>query len=108
MHARLGGDIFIHGDCVTIGCLPMTNDKIKEIYLLAIHARNNGQSRIPVYIFPFEMTDINMKKHTEHPDFWKNLKNGYDTFFANPKELTIKVWLMEIMVSELLVLSYEF
>ena len=27
----LGGDIYIHGDCVTEGCLPMTNDKIKEL-----------------------------------------------------------------------------
>ena len=52
-----GGDIFIHGSCVTIGCLPMTDDKIKEIYLYAIFARNNGQNDIPVYIFPFRMTD---------------------------------------------------
>ncbi|MDR0394713.1 MAG: L,D-transpeptidase family protein, partial [Tannerella sp.] len=35
---RLGGDIFIHGSCVTIGCLPMTNDKIKEIYLYAAYS----------------------------------------------------------------------
>ena len=28
---RLGGDIFIHGDCVTIGCLPITDDLIKEL-----------------------------------------------------------------------------
>jgi murein L,D-transpeptidase YafK len=52
---RLGGDIFIHGSCVTIGCLPMTDDKIKEIYLYALHARNNGQKNIPVYIFPFAL-----------------------------------------------------
>src|SRR6202012_3395384 len=29
---RLGGDIYIHGGCVTVGCMPMTNDGIKEIY----------------------------------------------------------------------------
>lgn len=37
-----GGDIFIHGKCVTIGCLPLTDNKIKELYILAIEARNNG------------------------------------------------------------------
>ena len=26
--ANLGGDIFIHGNCVTIGCIPITDDKI--------------------------------------------------------------------------------
>lgn len=95
---NLGGDIFIHGSCVTIGCLPMTDDKIKEIYLLAVHARNNGQLKIPVYIFPFEMTEQNMvyyKKHyKEQPEliqFWENLKIGYDQFRENPKELKIEV-----------------
>ena len=53
---NLGGAIFIHGSCVTIGCLPMTDDKIKEIYLYAINAKNNGQDRIPVYIFPSRIT----------------------------------------------------
>ncbi|MEN8249945.1 MAG: hypothetical protein ABFS32_13510, partial [Bacteroidota bacterium] len=38
----LGGDIFIHGDCVTIGCMPITDDKIMELYILAVEAKNNG------------------------------------------------------------------
>jgi len=94
----LGGDIFIHGDCVTIGCLPMTDDKIKEIYLYAIHARNNVQKQIPVYIFPFKMSDQNFKvyseKYTNNPsliDFWTNLKVGYDLFVENKEELKISV-----------------
>jgi len=32
--SNLGGDIFIHGECVTIGCMPMTN--IKKGYDLFI------------------------------------------------------------------------
>jgi murein L,D-transpeptidase YafK len=93
-YPRLGGDIFIHGSCVTIGCLPMTDDLIKEIYLYAIHAKNNGQERIPVYIFPFEMTDQNMMKYREKfvsdaklLKFWDNLKPGYDAFMQKKKEL---------------------
>jgi len=96
--ADKGGDIFIHGDCVTIGCMPMTNDKIKEIYLYAVYARNNGQNRIPVYIFPFKMTTQNLeiysKKYANNKDlisFWSNLKSGYDKFEKEHKELKINV-----------------
>ncbi len=93
-----GGDIFIHGACVTIGCLPMTDDKIKEIYLYAVYARNNGQQKIPVYIFPFRMTEENMKKYSsEHKSdptmvaFWRELKVGYDKFDRSKTELTVTV-----------------
>lgn len=95
---HLGGDIFIHGDCVTIGCMPMTDDKIKEIYLYAVHAKNNGQSHIPVYVFPFKMTEQNFstyqakyKDHQELIAFWKNLKTGYEQFIRTGKELHVKV-----------------
>ncbi|WP_320054804.1 L,D-transpeptidase family protein [uncultured Acetobacteroides sp.] len=96
--SNLGGGIFVHGSCVTIGCLPMTDDYIKEIYLLAVYARNNGQNKIPVYIFPFKMTDQNMKtykaKHKGNKElisFWDNLKIGYGKFIKDSKELNIKV-----------------
>jgi murein L,D-transpeptidase YafK len=95
---NLGGDIFIHGECVTIGCLPMTNDKIKEIYLLAIQAKNNGQNNIPVYIFPFKMEDNNLKNYQKKYEsnvpllsFWNNLKIGYDQFQNNHLQLKVKV-----------------
>jgi murein L,D-transpeptidase YafK len=38
-----GGDIFLHGNCVTIGCLPITDEGIKEVYWLAVLARTTGQ-----------------------------------------------------------------
>jgi murein L,D-transpeptidase YafK len=65
-----GGDIFIHGECVTIGCLPMTNKFIEEIYLLAVLAKSAGQKKIPVFILPSK----NLPKTNEkHLDFWKKL-----------------------------------
>ncbi|MDX5346498.1 MAG: L,D-transpeptidase family protein, partial [Hymenobacteraceae bacterium] len=92
---NLGGDIFIHGACVTVGCLPMTDDKIKEIYLYAVQAKHNGQNQIPVYIFPFRMTNQNVSLYTESYSneeellsFWKNLKPGYDKFETTKQELT--------------------
>ncbi|MEX2231454.1 MAG: L,D-transpeptidase family protein [Cyclobacteriaceae bacterium] len=94
----LGGNIFIHGSCVTIGCLPMTDDKIKEIYLYAAHAKKNGQLKIPVYIFPFRMTDQNFnvykaqyKDEVSLIDFWTNLKDGYDKFETEKRELKVSV-----------------
>ena len=95
---NLGGDIFIHGSCVTIGCMPMTDDKIKEIYLYAVHAKNNGQQKIPVYIFPFKMTEmnylLNKKAYSSNKTllhFWSKLKVGYDTFESNHQELNYSV-----------------
>ena len=76
----------------------MTDENIKEIYLYAVYARNNGQTKIPVYIFPFKMTDKNFseykseyKDNKELIDFWTNLKTGYESFKKETKELKIKV-----------------
>jgi murein L,D-transpeptidase YafK len=47
-----GGDIYIHGSCVTTGCIPITDLQIEELYVLAAHAKSEGQDFIPVHIFP--------------------------------------------------------
>ena len=87
-----GSDIFIHGSCITVGCLPMTDDKIKEIYLFAELAKRSGQEEIPVHIFPFKMTDKNInRENSEYRNFWKNLKDGYDFFEINHKVPSINV-----------------
>lgn len=49
---RPGGDIYIHGSCVTVGCIPLTDDQIEDLYILAAHAKDKGQDYIPVHIFP--------------------------------------------------------
>lgn len=46
-----GGDIFIHGNCVTIGCMPITDEMIKELYVFAIEAKSHGNQNVPVNIF---------------------------------------------------------
>ena len=86
---NLGGDIMIHGSCVTIGCLPLTDTYIKEVYILAVEAKNNGQQNIPVHIFPTKMNDKGMlflsELNTDLLDFWKNLKPGHDYFENNKR-----------------------
>ncbi|MBM3431896.1 MAG: hypothetical protein FJX92_02680 [Bacteroidetes bacterium] len=49
---RPGGEIFIHGSCVTVGCIPLTDEQIDELYILAAHAYDLGQHFIPVHVFP--------------------------------------------------------
>ena len=49
---RPGGEIYIHGSCVTVGCIPITDQQIDELYVLAAHAKDMGQDYIPVHIFP--------------------------------------------------------
>lgn len=95
---NLGGNIFFHGSCVTIGCLPMTDDKIEEIYLYTVHAKNNGQEKIPVYIFPFKMNERNFNQvkkdyalKTDLLSFWTTLKIGYDTFNKDKKTLKFSI-----------------
>lgn len=95
---NLGDNIYIHGNCVTIGCIPITDDKIKELYILAVDAKSNGQSKIPVYIFPYKMTESNIKKFekenskdTKKTEFWNNLKPIYDYFESNKKIPKISV-----------------
>jgi murein L,D-transpeptidase YafK len=84
--ASPGGDIMIHGNCVTIGCMPMTDDKIKEIYIMAVEAHSKGQQTIPIHIFPTKLDDKGMTflKNSAPDkttiDFWNSLKSGYDYF----------------------------
>lgn len=92
-----GGAIYIHGSCVTIGCIPLTDDKIKELYILSVEARNNGQSQIPVTIFPFKPTPENIaaiKKNHQYPEetlnLWNDLKQAYDLFQKNKKPLHVE------------------
>lgn len=79
-----GGAIYIHGNCVTVGCIPITDEKIKELYILAVEARNNGQQHIPVHIFPAKLEDSSLeeltKQHPYHKSFWQNLQIVYKDF----------------------------
>ncbi len=85
--AALGGDIYIHGGCATIGCVPVTDAYIEELYLAAAAARDAGQPSIPVHIFPTRLDVDGVEwlaatygpSHVEH-SFWRNLQEGYLAF----------------------------
>lgn len=81
-----GGAIMIHGNCVTIGCIPITDEMIRELYVMAVEARSDGQKNIPIHLFPARLSDEKLaalkKEYTDKETqiLWENLKEGYDAF----------------------------
>lgn len=49
---RLGGDIFIHGKNVTIGCIPIGDKAIEELFTIIAH---NGYGKTKVIIAPHDL-----------------------------------------------------
>ena len=83
-----GNAIMVHGNCVTIGCLPLQDGPIEDMYLAAMLARDNGQATIPIHLFPCRLDDPTCEATlaaagAERPDlqeFWAGLRPGYDAF----------------------------
>lgn len=48
-HSKMGGNIFIHGKSATIGCIPIGDKAIEEVFLLTKKALNN---KVKVIISP--------------------------------------------------------
>jgi murein L,D-transpeptidase YafK len=62
---RPGSAIYIHGSCVTVGCIPIRDEQIDELYILAAHAKDLGQDFIPVHIFPIRFNVERSEKYLE-------------------------------------------
>ena len=93
-----GGDIFLHGNCASIGCIPITDDGIKEVYWLAVLVREDGAKHLPIQIFPARMTEPGFRElakthlgQAELVAFWENLKEGYDSFEKDHRLRSVRV-----------------
>ena len=83
-----GGDIYIHGNCVTIGCLPLTDSLIEQVYYMASVVKDQGQDFIPVHIYPMrydnpksqEQFIVRTKAKTDVQQFAKSIKDAYEYF----------------------------
>jgi len=92
----LGGDIFIHGGCVTIGCMPLTDEGIKQMYIICLCGKAHGQEYIPVQIYPTRFSRNTIaylkREYGDVPhimDFWYQLKEYYDFFEKTHKSLPL-------------------
>ena len=79
----LGGDIMIHGSDKTIGCVPIGDDNIEELYFLA---EKVGIQNIKVILSPidFRLTDVRIKtdKHPWMKDLYTNIKKEMKPFIS--------------------------
>ena len=87
VRGHLGNEIFIHGSCISSGCLAITDDKIKELFVYCIEAYNSGQEEIGLTIFPAKLEDANYSglisrysKDKDKTSLWGDLKKSYDLF----------------------------
>jgi murein L,D-transpeptidase YafK len=82
-----GSEIMIHGNCVSIGCVAMMDERMQEIWVTTIEARRQG-APVNVHIFPArDLTGlITSNQYPQHRAFWENLKDGHD-LFANTKKV---------------------
>ena len=86
-----GGEIYIHGSCVTTGCIPITDGQIEELYALAAHAKDMGQDFIPVHIFPVNFSNPHSVTYlnkflisfNEYVPFEKSMQNAFLYFEKN-------------------------
>ncbi len=93
---RPGSAIFIHGSCVTVGCIPIRDEQIDELYILAAHAKDEGQDFIPVHIFPVRFNKEKSVKYLENltkddavlKKFADRMEDAYD-YFEKYKQLPV-------------------
>lgn len=94
---HLGNLIFIHGECVSSGCIAITNDRIKELYVYCIEAYNSGQKVIGLTIYPSRLNEKNYSKlvsgyknDKDKTSLWTDLKKSYDYFELNKVPPAVK------------------
>lgn len=93
---RPGGDIYIHGGCVSTGCIAISDKPIEELYILTSQAKEQGQEFIPVHVFPvkysvkksFEYLAQATKENQSLQKFAITLKTAFDKF-EEKKELPL-------------------
>ncbi|MBC7629066.1 murein L,D-transpeptidase family protein [Ferruginibacter sp.] len=93
---RPGNNIYIHGNCVSTGCIAISDEPIEELYVLTSIAKDNGQDFIPVHVFPvkynnkksFEYLALATKENQPLQKFAITLKEAFD-YFEEKKKLPV-------------------
>jgi murein L,D-transpeptidase YafK len=93
---RPGGDIYIHGNCVSVGCIAIQDMPIEEVYILAAAAKTSGQDFVPVHIFPvnygvkksLDFLTSSIKGRQANNKYILGIKSVYD-YFEKRKRLPV-------------------
>jgi murein L,D-transpeptidase YafK len=83
----LGGAIYVHGDCASIGCIAIEDGPIEELYLMVLEARARMKRDVPIHIFPRRLDAEGLAALEKHPRatprrvaFWRGLEPGWRFF----------------------------
>jgi murein L,D-transpeptidase YafK len=82
-----GFDIYVHGGSGSVGCLPLGDEGIEQLYLLALDVSERGRP-LPIHIFPARMEGDEWERFRaeqtagkpELAAFWELLQPGFDAF----------------------------
>ncbi|MBI4645105.1 MAG: hypothetical protein HY738_00565 [Bacteroidia bacterium] len=84
-----GGEICIHGNCVTAGCISFKNRAFLPVYYFAANHNKTKFGLVNVYIFPCRFDEADIYQYYKNYDildsagivsFWNNIKEGYELF----------------------------
>jgi len=94
-----GGQICIHGNCVTAGCISFKNRNYLPVFLAMIHHNQKLYGNIKVHTFPFRFTEqlkleysesVNSEQTPEELiNFWNQIEEGYNLFEKSHKALNV-------------------
>ena len=97
VRGHLGNLIYIHGNCESSGCIAITDEKIKELFIYCIEAYNSGQQEIGITIYPAKLEDktynrliAGYSKNKDKVSLWTDLKKSYDLFNRKKVPPTVK------------------
>ncbi|HEX5748529.1 MAG TPA: L,D-transpeptidase family protein [Archangium sp.] len=83
----LGGAIYVHGNCMSIGCIAIQDGPIEELYLMVLAARGKMKRDVPIHIFPRRLDARGLAALEQHPRatprlvaFWRGLEPGWRLF----------------------------
>ncbi|AKI98708.1 L,D-transpeptidase-like protein [Archangium gephyra] len=83
----LGGAIYVHGNCMSIGCIAIQDGPIEELYLMVLAARGKMKRDVPIHIFPRRLDARGLAALEKHPratprlvTFWRGLEPGWRLF----------------------------
>lgn len=86
---NLGGDIMIHGDCVSIGCLAMSDERAEEIWVMTRAAKRP----VAVHLLPArDMTALLADDSlAQHHLLWRDLLTGTQLFERTRRLPKVKI-----------------
>ncbi len=85
-----GGEIYLHGNCASIGCIAIEDDPIEEVYLMALDAKVRP---VRIDLFPRRLDQAGLKAGEGDPnlEFWKQLAPGFSAFEKNHRPPEVKI-----------------